>query len=115
MAPDYARWRSQKLGQGAVFTAPDLEPGHYALVLLAIDLHSSEDFAHHGAGGLLTQPTVGTFDWDMDPELALAATLAKWLERYPRPVTLAPPLLQFNGRWRVVDLELDWALESNKP
>ena len=115
MATDYARWRKQKLGQGAIFTAPDLERGHYALVLLAIDLRSTEDFAHHGAGGLLTQPTVDTFDFEIEPALALTGMLADWLELYPRPVSLAPPLLQLGGRWQVTDLELEWALESNKP
>ena len=115
LAADYARWRAQKLGKGAIFTAPDLEAGYYALVLLAIDLESSEDFAHHGAGGLLTQPTVGTFEVDVEPELALTGMLVDWLELYPRPVVLAPPLLQLAGRWRVADLELDWALDSNEP
>jgi hypothetical protein len=115
MPEDYARWRKQKLGQGAVFTAPDLEPGRYALVLLAIDLASNEDFAHHGAGGLLTEPTVDTFELHVEPAPALARMLVSWLELYPRPVALAPPLLQLGGRWRVTDFELDWALEANRP
>ena len=115
MPADYDRWRTHKLKQGAIFTAPDLERGHYALVLLAIDLASSEDFTHHDDGGLLTQPTVGSFAFEVEPALALTGMLASWLESYPRPVALAPPLLQVSGRWRVADLGLDWALESNKP
>lgn len=115
MPADYARWRANKLRQGAVFTAPDLRPGRYALVLFAIDLTSSEEFGHSGAGGLLTQPTVGTFEIAVEPTLALTGMLTAWLERYPRPVHLAPPLLQQGGRWRVADLELDWALEPNEP
>ena len=115
MAADYARWRAHKLGHGAIFTAPDLEPGRYALVLLAIDLASSEDFAHYGAGGLLTQPSVDTFELEIEPALALTAMLANWLELYSRPVALAPPLLQLGGRWQIADLALDWELESNRP
>jgi len=115
MAEDYARWRAQKLGQGAIFPAPDLERGRYALVLLAIDLRSSEEFAHAGAGGLLTEPAVDTFGLDVEPALALTSMLANWLELYPRPVMLAPPLLQIRGRWSVADLGLDWALGSSKP
>lgn len=114
MHADYARWRAQKLGQGAVFRAPDLAPGHYALVLLAIDLKGSDDFAHHSAGGLLTQPTVDTFALEIEPALALTGMLIDWLELYHRPVALAPPLLQLGGRWRVADLELDWALEPTR-
>ncbi len=40
----------------------------------------------------------------------LAATLAGWLEAFPRPVLLAPPLLYVDGRWRVAELGLDWPL-----
>ena len=113
MHVDYARWRKQKLGQGAIFPAPDLGRGRYALVLLAIDLNSSADFAHHGAGGLLTEPTVDTFELETEPAVALTGMLVRWLELYPGPVALAPPLLQISGRWRLADLELDWELESN--
>ena len=113
MAADYARWRAQKLGHGAIFPTPDLERGRYALVLLAIDLRSTEEFTHAGAGGLLTEPTVDTFELEVEPALALTGMLANWLDLYPRPVMLAPPLLQLGLRWCVTDLELDWALDSN--
>lgn len=113
--PDvYARWRARKLGEGAIFVAPDLVPGQYAFVLLAIDLESSSEFTHHGDGGLLTQPTVEAFEIEVPPTQALTRMLANWLDRYPRPVALAPPLLHFDGRWRATDLGLDWALPSNE-
>ena len=113
MPEEYVRWRARKLGEGAIFTAPDLPPGHFALVLYAVDLESSDEFAHHDAGGLVAQPSVEAFDIQVDPSVALARMLAGWLEDYPRPVVLAPPLLHLGGRWRVTDLGLDWALRPN--
>lgn len=114
MPDDYERWRRQTLGRGAILTAPDVGPRQYGLVLLAIDLESDEDFAHHSAAGLLTQPTVGTFDQEVEPAVALSSMLADWLERYPSRVALAPPLLQVRGQWRVADLGLHWELAANE-
>ena len=36
-APDYARWRGRALRRGAVSSAPEPEPGRYALVLFTFD------------------------------------------------------------------------------
>ena len=109
-APDYARWRRRALRRGAVSSAPELEPGRYALVLFTFDPGSTEQFIRHGAAAQLTPPTVGAFLPTTEPTAALAGTLAAWLELYTQPVALAPPLLRVGGRWRVADLGLDWDL-----
>ena len=114
MPEDYERWRRQTLGRGAILTAPDLGPRQYGLVLFAIDLESDEEFSHHDAAGLLTQPTVGAFGLDVEPLAALRSMLTDWLEAYPARVALAPPLLQMRGRWRLADMDLDWELEPNE-
>jgi hypothetical protein len=107
---DYARWRERKLRRGALTWAPELGPGHYALVLYAIEPSTTEQFIRHGAGRHLTPPTVGDFKAAIEPAVALAGTLASWLETFEWPVVLAPPLLYTAGRWRVADLGLDWPL-----
>ena len=107
---DYARWRERKLRRGALSAAPELAPGRYALVLVAIGPSTTDQFVRRGAGTHLTPPTVGAFKPTVEPAIALAATLASWLELFERPALLAPPLLYTAGRWRVADLGLDWPL-----
>ena len=46
----------------------------------------------------LAPPTVGMFRPETEPTVALAGTLAAWIELYDRPVSLAPPLLHTGGR-----------------
>ena len=107
---DYARWRDRKLRRGQISTAPELAPGRYALVLVAIEPSTVAQFIRHGAAKHLTPPTVGEFKPTIEPTVALAATLASWLELFGRPVALAPPLLHTGGRWGVADLGLAWPL-----
>ncbi len=109
-ADDYARWRERKLRRGQISTAPVLAPGRYALVLAAIEPATTGQFTRHGAGRHLTPPTVGEFRPTVEPTVALAATLASWLELFGRPVALAPPLLHTGQRWRVADLGHQWPL-----
>ena len=109
-ADDYARWRERKLRRGQISTAPELAPGRYALVLVAIEPATTGQFTRHGAGSHLTPPTVGEFRPTVEPTVALAATLASWLELFGGPVALAPPLLHTGQRWRVADLGHQWPL-----
>jgi len=109
-ADDYARWRERKLRHGQISTAPELAPGRYALVLVAIEPATTGQFTRHGAGSHLTPPTVGEFRPTVEPTVALAATLASWLELFGGPVALAPPLLHTGQRWRVADLGHQWPL-----
>jgi len=109
-ADDYKRWRDRKLRRGQISTAPELAPGRYALVLVAIDPATTSQFIRHGAGSHLTPPTVGEFRRTVEPSAALAATLASWLDLFGRPVALAPPLLHTGQRWRVADLGHQWPL-----
>jgi hypothetical protein len=109
-ADDYARWRQRKLRRGALTWAPELGLGRYALVLYAIEPSTTEQFVRHGAGRHVMPPTVGDFKAAIAPTVALAGTLASWLETFARPVVLAPPLLYTGGRWRVAELGLDWPL-----
>ena len=107
---DYVRWRERKLRRGVLTAAPEPERGRYALVLYAIHPSGTAQFVAHGAARHLGPPTVGQFLPAVEPQIALAATLAGWLEPFPRPVLLAPPLLYVDGRWRVAELGLDWPL-----
>ena len=107
---EYARWRERKLRRGALTVAPELAAGRYALVLYAIEPATTEQFIHHGAGRHLMPPTVGDFKPAVEPTIALAGTLASWLETFVRPVQLAPPLLYTGGRWRGAELGFDWPL-----
>ena len=107
---DYARWRERKLRRGTVSTAPELAPGRYALVLVALEPSTTQQFIRHGAGSHLSPPTVGEFKPAVEPQVALAGTLASWLELFGHPVALAPPLLRTEGRWRVAQLGHDWPL-----
>lgn len=111
-AEEYAHWRERKLRRGTASTAPALQPGHYALVLVAIESSTTGEFVHRDAGRHLTPPTVGEFKPTTKHTVALAETLIPWLERFPRSVALAPPLLYTLGRWRVADLGLDWPLAA---
>ena len=111
---DYRHWRERALRRGTVSTAPELEPGRYALVLFAFRPSSTNQFLRHGAGSQLTPPTVGMFRPTTEPAVALAGTLASWLEIYARPVELAPPLLKSGERWRVAGLGLDWSLPPHE-
>ena len=85
-ADDYARWRERKLRRGQLSTAPELAAGRYALVLVAIEPATTGQFIRHGAGSHLTPPTVGEFRPTVEPTVALAATLASWLELFGGPV-----------------------------
>lgn len=107
---EYARWRERKLRRGALTSAPTVAPGHYALVLVAFDPSTTEQFIRHGAAKHLTPPKVGEFKPAIELTVALAGVLAYWLEAFERPVALAPPLLYMGERWRVVDLGFDWPL-----
>jgi len=112
-AADYAPWRERKLRRGAISSAPQLAPGRYALVLVAIEPSTTEQFIRHGAGRHLSPPTVGEFELAVEATVALAGTLASWLEHFVGPVALAPPLLYAGDRWRVADLGLDWPLSPH--
>jgi hypothetical protein len=109
-AEDYARWRDRKLRRGAISSAPELAPGRYALVLVAIEPSTTEQFIRHGAGRHLRPPAVGEFRPAIEPTVALAGTLASWRELFRRAVVLAPPLLYTGERWRVAKLGFDWPL-----
>ena len=109
-AEDYARWRKRALRRGSVSSAPELDPGRFALVLFTFDPAATDQFVRHGAAAHIFPPTVGMFRPMTDPAVALAGTLAAWLSLQQRPVALAPPLLESGGRWRTVDLGLDWPL-----
>jgi len=112
-AEDYAKWRRRALRRGSLSRAPELQPGRYALVLLAFDPAGTGGFIRSGAANHVVPPTVGTFQPKVEPAVALAGTLAGWLELYTDPVALAPPLLHTGGRWRVADLGLDWPLRPH--
>lgn len=114
-ADDYARWRERALRRGAVSSAPELDPGRYALVLYTFDPTATEQFVRHGAARHLTPPTVGAFLPTTESAVALAGTLAAWLELYPHPVTLAAPLLHSGGRWRTVELGIEWEFSAAEP
>ena len=107
---DSRRWRERKLRRGQISSAPDLGRGRYALVLVAVDPSTTEQFIRHGAGRYLSPPAVGEFKPSVAADVALAATLASWLNLFGRPVLLAPPLIYTGGRWRVAELGLDWPL-----
>ena len=109
-AEDYARWRKRALRRGSVSSAPELDPGRFALVLFTFDPAATTQFVRHGAAAHISPPTVGMFRPMTDPAVALAGTLAAWLELQTGPVALAPPLLESGGRWRAVDLGIDWPL-----
>ncbi len=109
-AAEYSRWRERKLRRGAITAAPTVAPGHYALVLVAFDPSTTEQFIRHGAAKHLTPPKVGEFRPAIEPTVALAAVLAYWLDAFERPVALAPPLLYTGERWRVADLGFEWPL-----
>lgn len=80
LEPDgYAHWRERALRRGAVSSAPQLDPGRYALVLFALDPAGTEQFIRRGASAQLTPPTVGAFLPTTEPAVALAGTLAAWL------------------------------------
>jgi len=96
-ADEYVRWRKRALRRGAVSSAPELGPGRYALVLFTFAPASAQQFVSHGAAAPLASPTVGMFRPLTEPALALAGTLAAWIELYRRPVCLAPPLLHTGG------------------
>lgn len=106
--------RERKLRRGTITTAPELAPGRYALVLVAIEPATTGQFIRNGAGSHLTPPTVGEFQLTVNATVALAATLASWLELIARPVALAPPLLHTGQRWRVADLGHQWPLAPYK-
>ena len=114
-AEDYAHWRERALRRGTVSSAPELEPGRYALVLFAFAPSATEQFIRHGAASQLTPPTVGMFLPTTEAAVALAGTLATWLKLHAPPVELAPPLLYIRGRWRVAELGLDWPLAPHEP
>lgn len=109
-AEDYGRWRERKLRRDPTSAVPELQPGHYALVLVAIDPSTTGQFLHRDAGRHLTPPTVREFEQATKSATALARMLISWLEQFPRSVALAPPLLYTHGRWRVAELGLDWPL-----
>ena len=112
VAEDYARWREAKLRRGTIMMTPEIERRHYALVLYAVDPTSADELTHHADGGLLGPPLVRSFRVELEPWLALAATLTDWLDRYSGPVALAAPMLHARGSWRVVDLGLEWELAA---
>ncbi len=114
-AEGYAHWRKRALRRGTVSSAPELDPGRYALVLFTLDPDATEQFTRHGAAAQLTPPTVGAFLPTTDPAVGLAGTLAGWLRLHPRRVALAPPLLYTSGGWRVAQLGIDWELAPQEP
>lgn len=83
---DYARWRERKLRRGAISTAPEVAPPRYALVLFALEPSTTTQFIRHGVGRHLTPPTVGDFEPAIEPKVALAGTLASWVEQFALPV-----------------------------
>jgi len=110
-ADDYARWSERKLRRGALTSAPTVAPGHYALVLVAFDPASTEQFIRHGAATHLTPPKVGEFTPAVEPTVALAGVLAYWLDAFEPPsrwllpfCTQVPvgesPISALTGRWR---------------
>ncbi len=91
---------------------PVLPEGEWALVLWAMRPSSVPDFARRGRSkGFVTPPHVGMFRPGVSPEVALAGTLAGWLEAHEGEVKLAPPLLRdAGGLLRPVTLGRDWSL-----
>lgn len=79
-------------------------------MLVAIEPSTVAQFIRDGAAKHLTPPTVGEFKPTVEPTVALAATLASWIELIDWPVALAPPLLHTGQRWRVADLGHQWPL-----
>ena len=114
-ADGYAHWRERALRRGVVSSAPELDPGRYALVLFAFAPTATEQFVRHGAAAQITPPTIGAFLKTTDPAVAPAGTLADWLALHPRRVVLAPPLLYSGERWRAVELGIDWELAPFEP
>lgn len=112
MGDEFSRWRELKLRRGAIMEAPDVERGNYAMVLYAVDPNSNEEFSHWAAGGLVTPPMIRQFNLGLQPQRALARMLAEWIESYPDPILLAPPLLNSGGQWRVVDLGIEWPVDA---
>ena len=88
---DYARWRKRALRRGSASSAPELDPGRFALGLFTFDPAATAQFVRHGAAAQIAPPTVGMFRPMTGPTVALAGTLAAWLELEQRPVPLAPP------------------------
>lgn len=97
-------------------TAPELEEGHWALVLWAMRPAALIDFARHGrTKGLLTPPYVGRYRPGVEPEVALAGGIAAWLEGQDRGAELAPPLLRdADGPFRLVTLDREWTLQATE-
>ena len=115
-AAQYAKWRRRAVRRGVISAAPELQAGRYAMVLFAFDPADTEAFIRTGTATQLTPPTVGTFLPAVEPPVALAATLAGWLEqRHHERWELCPPLLHTGGHWRVADLGREWPLAPAAP
>lgn len=107
-AKKYRQWARRHGG------APELNPGAYALVLHAMAPAHVERFLRRGSYTELFGPShVGMFDPSVEPEDALAGTVATWLERQGgQALAPAPPMLrrhvQARREDRVVDFGLNW-------
>jgi len=112
----YHRWRAQQLRNLPGAIVPELEAGQWALVLWALRPALLMDFARFGkTKGLLTAPVVGRFGAGVEHDVALAGTLAGWLEEQDAPLALAPPLLRdARGPYRLAALNRDWPLPATE-
>jgi hypothetical protein len=118
MSPDeFRRWRKDQLRRLPGAFVPELERGREPLVLFAVPPRALRGFLRgRPAGELVTPPVVGMFEPPLDALVALAGTLAGWLETHaPQRFALAPPLLRTGGRTRVCDLGLAWQLPPGEP
>jgi len=98
LAPwQYEEWGRSRRRKGS--NAPELtSPEHYALVLHAIVPAHVERFVRRASyTELLGPPHVGMFEPSVEYEDALAGTVATWIERQERALSIAPPLLRTYG------------------
>jgi hypothetical protein len=108
----YRRWRARQLRSLPGAMVPELQQGEWALVLWVLRPALLVDFVRHGkTRGLLRPPLVGRFAPAVQPEDALAGTLAAWLELHDGPLQLAPPLLRTaDGPCQLAALGRAWPL-----
>lgn len=110
-AATYRLWRRIQLRRVGGGYVPELDDDKWALVLSAVRPSALVDFAKEGGTAeLLGPPFVGRFGTSIPRDIALAATLAAWLDGQ-RAVVLAPPLLADVGQpYRLASLKRAWPL-----
>ncbi|MFI4977428.1 MAG: hypothetical protein ACHQC8_01930 [Solirubrobacterales bacterium] len=115
----YAAWRAQQLRQLPGAGVPTLRPVRWPLVLWALKPSAVARFMRSGhAPGLYTPPEVFMFPANVNHANGLAAAIGGYLEKYPGPYRIAPPILYTTTaqyrRAHVMTLDREWTLPASK-